>query len=91
MKAKKKVTWEELEKFGLDENLYVEYCETMDNIDGIYKETLELFEQSFICANPRVEYSNLMQMSAILDNEVGKMLNIIDNVLAKADEVKNKV
>jgi len=91
MKAKKKITWEELENFGLDSNLYVEYCETMDNIDEIYKGMVELFEESFICKNPRVEFANLTQMSAILDNEVEKILDIIDKVLAKADEIKNKV
>ena len=87
-KKKKKLTWVELERHGLDKRLYGEYCDVANNIEGIFQEALELFEHNFICQNTRSEFKNLFQLSVILDNEIEKAQKIADIVLTKADEIK---
>ena len=86
--TKKKLTWAKLERYGLNKDLYSEYCNTIDNIENIFFEALELFEHNFICPNLRNEFKNLFQLSAMLDNEMEKSEKIIDLVLAKANELQ---
>lgn len=91
MKINKKLTWIELEHHGLSEHFYSEYTNAIQNIEDIFIETIKILEESYFSKNPRQEFKNLIQLSAILDNEMHTANKIIDSVLIKADEIEKNI
>ena len=82
-KNSKKITWEELEAQGLDEELYLKYSEAMNNIELLHKEVFELFERTMLYNNSREEFKNLIQFAIMLENEMEKAIKIINEVVNK--------
>lgn len=91
MKINKKLTWIDLERHGLSEHYYGEYINAIQNIEDIFIETIKILEESILSKNPKQEFKNLIQLSAILDNEMQKANGIIDLVLVKADEIEKNI
>lgn len=91
MKINKKLTWIDLERHGLNEHCYSEYTDTIQNIEDVFIETIKILEESFINKNPKQEFKNIIQLSAILDNEMQKANKIIDLVLLKANEIEKNI